>query len=182
MPRGECGGQRAPARNAGARNAGVSKAVIDADVKLGLSHLWPVAEPFVMRRRAQPEDIDGFGHVNNVRYIDWAMEAAWRHSDALGLPMDEYRRIGVGCVVHRNEFEYLSPVKEGEEVFVATWIADNDGRVRLNRAYLMCGAGDGRTIFRGLTRFVCVDMKTGRPARMPASFAARYRPAVVLDC
>ena len=137
---------------------------------------WPVANPFVQRRIAVQDDIDGFGHVNNVRYIDWALDVAWAHSEALGFSIDEYHRVGVGCVVWRHEFDYVSPIVEGEETLIATWIANNDGRVRMTRAFEMRRADNGKVFFKGQTRFVTVDMKTGKPARMPASFVAAYKP------
>ena len=140
------------------------------------SHDWPVASPFVVRRVASFRDIDAFNHVNNARYIDWANEIAWAHSDALGLTMEDYKRIGVGCVVWRHEFDYVAPVTEGEEVDIATWIAENDARVRLMRAYEMRKATTGAVVFRGRTKFVSIDMATGKPARMPKEFIEAYRP------
>lgn len=137
---------------------------------------WPVAAPFVIRKIVGPKDIDAFNHVNNARYIDWANEAAWAHTNALGLSMADYRRIGVGCVVWRHEFDYLSPALERDEIDVATWIVENDKRLRLVRAYEMRKAGDGAIVFRGRTKFVTIDMKTGRPARMPKEFIDAYGP------
>lgn len=137
---------------------------------------WPVANPFIQRRVAGAADIDAFNHVNNARYIDWANEIAWAHSNALGLSMEDYRRIGVGCVVWRHEFDYVAPVILGDEVDVATWIAENDNRLRLLRAYEMRNAATGRVVFRGRTAFVSIDMRTGKPARMPPEFVAAYKP------
>lgn len=138
---------------------------------------WPVADPFIERRVVRAADIDEFGHVNNVRYVAWAMEVAWAHSAALGFPYSEYERCGVGCVVQRHEFDYLAPAVEGEAVDVATWIAENDGRVRMIRAFELRRADDGKPLFRGRTKFVTVELKSGRPVRMPPAFAAAYRPA-----
>lgn len=140
------------------------------------TQVWPVADPFVQRRLAGPEDIDEFGHVNNVRYVAWALDVAWAHSEALGFSFADYQRFGVGCVVQRHEFDYLAPVLEGEGVDIATWIAENDGRVRMTRGYEMRRAADGALLFRGRTKFVTIDMATGKPARMPAEFVAGYRP------
>ncbi len=142
-----------------------------------VSTRWPVLAPFVQRRVAGAGDIDAFNHVNNARYIDWANEIAWAHSNALGLSMEDYRRIGVGCVVWRHEFDYAAPVIVGDEIDVATWLAENDNRVRLVRAYEMRNASTGRVVFRGRTTFVSIDMKTGKPARMPPEFIAAYKPA-----
>lgn len=139
---------------------------------------WPVGEPFIERRTAGAGDIDEFGHVNNVRYVAWALEVAWAHSQALGLGFEDYRRLGVGCVVWRHEFDYLAPVIDSQTVDVGTWIAENDGRARLLRAFEMRDAKTGRTVLRGQTRFVTIDMASGRPVRMPPEFVAAYAPTL----
>jgi len=139
-------------------------------------HAWPVANPYVERRVVSDGDIDGFGHVNNVRYIDWANEIAWAHSATLGLAFEDYERIGVGCVVWRHEFDYVAPALKDEAVDIATWIAESDGRVRLTRAYEFRRASDDKVLFRGRTKFVTIDMKSGKPARMPKEFIEAYQP------
>ncbi len=138
---------------------------------------WPVADPFVQRRVVAAEDLDEFRHVNNVRYIDWAMEAAWAHSNALGLTFAAYERIGIGCVVWRHEFDYLAPARGGDEVAVATWFSANDNRVRLTRSFEIRLFPDGDTLFNGRTLFVTIDMKSGKPARMPKEFIEAYKVA-----
>jgi acyl-CoA thioester hydrolase len=135
-----------------------------------------VTAPFVRRRAAGAGDIDAFNHVNNARYIDWANEIAWAHSASLGLSMEDYVRIGVGCVVWRHEFDYLAPVFMGDVIDIATWIAESDKRVRLVRAYEMRNVASGKTVFKGLTKFVCIDMASGKPARMPREFIDAYKP------
>ena len=143
---------------------------------MNVKNTWPVATPFVQPRIVEANDIDAFGHVNNVRYIDWAMDAAWAHTNALGLSFADYERLGIGCVVWRHEFDYLASAREGEHVEIATWIAQNDRRVRLVRAFEMRRPADDIVLFRGRTVFVSVDMKTGKPARMPNEFIAGYAP------
>jgi len=136
----------------------------------------PFRSAFIIRKVAGPSDIDAFNHVNNARYIDWANEIAWAHSEALGLSMEDYKQIGVGCVVWRHEFDYVAPVALGDEVEIATWITENDHRVRLVRAYEMRNAKTGAVVFKGRTKFVTIDMSTGKPARMPKEFIEAYRP------
>ncbi|MGF1543006.1 MAG: acyl-CoA thioesterase [Parvularculaceae bacterium] len=139
---------------------------------------WPVVDPFIVERDVVPDDIDEFGHVNNLRYAAWAVDAAWAHTHALGLSFEDYQRIGVGFVIVRHQFDYLSALGLGDAATIATWIAETDSRVRLERRYLMRARGDGRVVFSGVTRFVSVDMKTGRPARMPPEFVDAYAIAV----
>ncbi len=138
---------------------------------------WPVEAPFIQQRTVIAQEIDGFGHVNNARYIDWANEVAWAHSTELGLPFEAYQRLGVGCVVWRHEFDYLAAAMLDDELAIATWISANDNRVRLRRSYEMRRCRDGAILFRGQTLFVTINMQTGKPARMPKEFIEGYRPS-----
>lgn len=137
-----------------------------------------VPGPYVQTVTVGPEHLDAFQHTNNVVYLGWMEEVAWAHSVALGFGMDDFRRLGAGCVARRHELDYLAPTFAGDTLHVATWIAQNQGRLDMWRAYQIVRAQDGRTVLRGRTRWVCVDLKTGRPRRQPPEFVAAYRPAV----
>jgi acyl-CoA thioester hydrolase len=102
---------------------------------------------------------------------------AWSHSVALGLDFAAYERFGAGCVAHRHELDYLAPTFAGDELLLGTWIAENDGRLTMWRAYQIVRVSDGKTVLRGRTRWVCVDMKTGRPRLQPPEYVAAYTPA-----
>lgn len=138
---------------------------------------WEVRAPFTQPVTVQPADIDDFGHTNNVVYLAWLERVAWAHSQHLGLGMDDYRRIGAGCVARKHELEYLAATFEGEELLLGTWIHENDERLSMWRAYQIIRPRDGRTVLRGRTLWVCVDLKTGKPKRMPPEFIQAYRPA-----
>lgn len=141
------------------------------------SYAWDVAEPFVQPVVVGHEHIDEFGHTNNVQYLRWCEQVAWAHSRSLGLSMEAYERLGSGCVARRHELDYLAPTFSGEELMLATWVHENDGRLSMWRAYQIIRVGDGRTVLRGRTLWICVDLATGRPKRMPAEFVDAYRPA-----
>ena len=40
---------------------------------------------FEVRRTVAPEEIDGLGHVNNLVYLGWFMDAAENHTKARGM-------------------------------------------------------------------------------------------------
>ncbi len=138
---------------------------------------WDFPNPHLIAITPQTEDVDGFGHVNNLNYVRWCVDCAWDHSQKLGFSFDDYKRIGRGMVVHRHEFDYVGQALEGEALQVATWVLKNDGRVRMTRGYQIRRVSDGATLLRGRTSFVCVDMETLKPARMPKAFAEGY-PAI----
>lgn len=137
---------------------------------------WDVGAPYVERVTVEPTHLDRFGHTNNVVYLTWLEKVAWGHSISLGLGFDAYERLNAGCVARRHELDYLLTTFAGDELLLGTWVHENDGRVSMWRRYQIIRAGDRRTVLRGQTQWVCVDMKTGRPRRMPPEFVAGYRP------
>ena len=142
-------------------------------------YAWDVREPFIERVTVQPEHIDQFGHTNNVVYLGWLEQVAWSHSQTLGLGFADYERFGCGCVARRHELDYLAPTFAGDELLLATFIHENDGRLTMWRGYQIIRAADGKTVLRARTQWVCVDMKTGKPRRQPPEFVQAYRPAML---
>lgn len=136
---------------------------------------WDVDRPHLASVTVGPEHLDRFGHTNNVVYLSWLEQVAWSHSVSLGLDFDAYERLGAGCVARRHELDYLAPTFADDRLWLATWVHENDFRLSMWRRYQIVREGDGRTILRGATQWVCVDMGSGRPKRMPAEFRA-YEP------
>ena len=53
--------------------------------------------------------IDFLGHVNNLHYLAWMVEAAAAHSTHVGWPSKRYVEMGAGFVVRSHQIEYLAP-------------------------------------------------------------------------
>lgn len=139
---------------------------------------WDHPHPFTIDLTVTAADIDTMGHTNNVTYLAWLEQVAWAHSQAVGLDWTAYRALGVGCVARHTELDYLATSFAGDEVRVATWVLDNDGRLRLTRGYQVVRLADGRTLLRGRTLWVSVDLASGRPCRMPPEFVHAYAVTV----
>lgn len=137
---------------------------------------WDVPRPFLLPITVDETHLDGFGHVNNVQYLRWLEDVAWAHSNAIGLGWEAYRRLNAGCVVRRHEMDYLAATFAGDALVAATWVHENQGRLDMWRHYQVIRVGDGKTVLRAKSQFVCVDFTTGRPKRQPPEFVAAYRP------
>ena len=142
---------------------------------------WDYDRPFELIILVAKEDTDVLGHTNNVSYLRWLEQAGWAHSTALGLDWPEYQRLKRAMVVRRHEIDYLAPSFEGDQVRVGTWLTDNDGKLSLWRRYQVVRAADGMTLLRGRTHFVCADLDTGKPRRMPEEFLRGYAVATRLE-
>lgn len=138
--------------------------------------LWDVPHPFIKPITVTSEHLDGFGHVNNVNYLKWLEDVAWEHSNTKGLGWEAFRRLNAGFVVHRHELDYLAATFAGDELLSATWIHENTGRLDMWRRYQIIRVGDGKTVMRATSRFICVDFTSGRPKRQPPEFIAAYQP------
>lgn len=136
---------------------------------------WDLPVPHVHPVQAGPDDIDGYGHVNNAVYVRWLDQAAWAHATALGLGLEACGRIGRGMAVWRTQVNYLAPAFAGDRLEVGTWLVANDSRLRIERRFQIRHAGQGGSLLRALVHYVCIDLVSGRPKRMPAEFARDYR-------
>ena len=128
---------------------------------------------FTLSVSVRDADIDDFKHVNNVVYLGWMARAAWAHSKHLGFDFAAYRARDCGFVVTRHEIDYKAAALAGEHVYIATWVSENDGRLRLRRRFQMLAA-DGRELARGLSDFAAMKISTGRAMRMHEDYVRGY--------
>lgn len=141
-----------------------------------MTAVWDLPAPFIHRMSALDSDIDGYGHVNNSVYLRWLDETAWAHSAALGVTAAHCVSTRRGMVVWRSQLHYLAPTLAGDALEIATWLVFEDGRLRVDRRFQIRRPADDRSLLRGLIHYVCVDLDSGRPRRMPAEFVEHYRP------
>lgn len=137
---------------------------------------WTVTPAYIDCVTVIPAHQDEFTHTNNVTYLQWLEKAAWGHSQALGLDIAAYYRLGCGCVVRKHELNYLLATHVGDELAIGTWISANDGKLSTVRDYQIIRLADNKTVLTGQTHFITVDMTTGKPKRMPPEFVAAYLP------
>ncbi|MDP6377740.1 MAG: thioesterase family protein [Pseudomonadales bacterium] len=136
--------------------------------------VWDLPDPFCIELTVTAEHIDGFGHVSNVHYIQWLTNCAWAHSAAVDLPESVCVEMQRGMAVRGMRVQMLASAYEGDHLLVANWLVDADARLRATRQFQIVNAANGVTLIRAHIDYVCVNLASGRPARMPAEFAKRY--------
>jgi acyl-CoA thioester hydrolase len=122
--------------------------------------------------------IDRQGHVNNLAYVAWMQDVAIEHSAAVGWPMDRYLTLGAGWVVRSHFVEYLRPAFAGQQLAVHTWLPEFTQR-STPRRYLFVREDDGQLLAQAETRWVFVDLATGRRRALPEELIAAFE--VVAD-
>lgn len=139
-----------------------------------IANLAEHRDAFGKRFKVAADDIDGFGHVNNAVYLRWIDEVVWAHTRHVGLGEDVCLALNRGMATVRHEIDYLAAAYLDDEVAVFNWVVLNDGRLRAGRLFQIVRIGDGKTLLRAKSDYVCTNLKTGRPARMPEAFVAGY--------
>ncbi len=137
---------------------------------------WDFPDPYVLDLEVVPAQIDAYQHVNNSVYLAWFDRVAWSHSATLGVPLERCIAIRRGMAAHRTEIDYLRAAVLGDRVHVGTWIVSTDNKLRVERRFQVRRAPDGELLARARTDYVCINLDSGRAARMPELFARTYVP------
>jgi acyl-CoA thioester hydrolase len=140
-----------------------------------------VAGLFEHELQVLPADLDEIGHVNNLVYVKWLLDAAVAHSSALGWSPDAYRALGCGWVVRSHFIEYLAPAFAGDRLVLRTWVSELK-RVTSGRRYeLYRVGGAGQLLLRAETQWAFVTFATHQITRVPAEMVAVFQPRMVGD-
>ena len=135
---------------------------------------WDFPNPHVITLEVSADDIDAYNHVNNSVYLSWLDRAAWSHSAALGLSLQQCLEMRRGMAAHRTEIDYLRAALLGDQVWVGTWIVSTDSKLRVERRFQVRRGADGETLARARIDYVCINLDSGRATRMPESFQRSY--------
>ena len=117
--------------------------------------------------------IDFNGHVNNVTYLSWMIEAATRHSASVGFGYEQCLEYGGTWVAKSHNIEYKKPAFENDELEMKTWIEDI-GKILSTRCYELIRVSDGALICEGKTEWVFVDSKRMRPMKIPVEIVQGF--------
>lgn len=114
--------------------------------------------------------IDGLGHVNNVIYLQWCLDAAEEHWISR---TSEEQRAKFVWVVLNHFISYKNPSFEGESLETHTWIESYEG-VKSTRKYHIVRPSDGKIIVEAETLWCFLDAETFRPTKIPSDISALF--------
>ncbi|UUC82400.1 acyl-CoA thioesterase [Stutzerimonas stutzeri] len=140
---------------------------------------WDQPQAFIIDLHVASEHIDELGHANNAVYVTWLERCAWQHSQSLGLGIEDYHRLDRAMAVLRHEIDYLAAAYEGDALQLGTWISESDQRLKMKRNFQLIRPADGATLLRAQTTFVCIELSSGKPKRMPVEFIDGYGKALL---
>jgi YbgC/YbaW family acyl-CoA thioester hydrolase len=115
-------------------------------------------------------DCDLFGHLNNARYIDYFLNAREDHlKKYYDMDLRTFYKEGLSWFVGSHEIVYLRPAQYNEKVIITSTLfhVSND-----TLWVEMTMTDEKESHFKSImwTRFVPVNVKTGKKENHPASF------------
>lgn len=120
---------------------------------------------------ATAADIDELGHVSNLVYVRWVLDAALAHSAARGWDWPRYQAAGAVFVVRRHELDYVAQVRAGDAVAVETRVAAWKQASCVRATVLTRGDA---VVARAATTWAYVRWSDGRPLRIPDELRAEF--------
>ncbi len=132
------------------------------------------SDPHTIEVVADPADIDENGHVSNLVYLRWVLEAARAHSEAVGWDHARYVASGALFVVRRHEIDYFASAMEGDRLRVTTVVTTWSAATSERRTAIVREA-DGRELARCVTTWAYVATANGRPRRIPPDVVEAFR-------
>ncbi len=122
------------------------------------------------------EDIDFNGHVHNVTYLSWMIDAATKHSESVGFGYEKCLELGGTWVAKSHTIEYKKPSFANDELQMETWV-EEIGKVMSVRRYVLTRPSDKVLICEGKTEWVFVDSKKMRPMKIPEMIIEGFEKA-----
>ncbi|MFZ6010411.1 MAG: acyl-CoA thioesterase [Bacteroidota bacterium] len=107
-------------------------------------------------------DCDLYGHLNNVWYIKYFLDAREDHiAENYGLTLAKFAQLGVGWVVSSNQIAYFKPARVNESVVVRSAIVGHQtDQILVEMQMLDSAASHFKSVM--WSRFVHVGLKDGK--------------------
>jgi len=109
--------------------------------------------------------LDENGHVNNLEYLRWLLDAAALHAWNRGVT-EAMKAAGAAWVVRRHRIEYFHPAFAGEHLLILTWVS-TVRRVQSLRKYKIFRREDNKLLVAAETDWVFLDFQSGKLRSIP---------------
>ena len=125
-------------------------------------------------------DCDPIGHLNNVKYLDYMLNAREDHVESgYGFTYEEYtRKTGCTWITVQNEIAYLKEVRYNAKVIISSKTIEVGDR--LSKVEILMKSADGKTIHSVLwLTVIYFDMKTRASASQPEDTKNLFRKFLI---
>jgi thioesterase III len=110
--------------------------------------------------RVRGYHLDGYGHVNNARYLEFMEEGRWDFFDQHPEMIKELHQAGRAFVVVNLNIDYLAAARQGDDLEIITGIIDVSERSGLCHHRIV--RKDGTVIAQADLTFVLLDIRANK--------------------
>ncbi|HAA45781.1 MAG: thioesterase III [Halomonas sp. 54_146] len=112
--------------------------------------------------RVRGYHLDGYGHVNNARYLEFMEEGRWDFFDQHPEMINELHQAGRAFVVVNLNIDYLAAARHGDDLEIMTGIIDVGERS--GRCHHRIVRKDGTLVAQADLTFVLLDVHANKAA------------------
>ncbi|MGM0692274.1 MAG: acyl-CoA thioesterase [Pseudomonadota bacterium] len=128
--------------------------------------------------RVRGYHLDGYGHVNNARYLEFLEEGRWGYFDDRPGLAAFLQRGGVAFVAVNLNIDYRRAAVAGDDLEVLTRLAElGSRRARMHQEIRQ--VRDGRTVASADITFVLLDVAANRAMEIGGEIRAAMAPLVL---
>lgn len=139
---------------------------------------WVLPRPYLMEIEVKDEETDRLGHTNNVSYLKWLETIAWSHMEFLECGWQMNEQMGKAMAITRTEMNYRRSSYAGDKLILGSWITQSDFRLTSERSFQLFRLSDQTLLLDAKMQFACIDLKTGRAAKMPQPLIDAHKRAI----
>jgi acyl-CoA thioester hydrolase len=131
-------------------------------------------------RSVEWRDLDAEGHVNNAVFLSYIEESGVQVAGVYGWSLERLKGEDIGILARRHQIDYRLPAFLGDELKVGTWISEM-GRSTAIRNYVIIRPEDERVLARVSSKYVWINLDSGKPVRIPAEMREDFRENIALE-
>ncbi|GEN25977.1 hypothetical protein HCU01_39260 [Halomonas cupida] len=118
--------------------------------------------------RVRGYHLDGYGHVNHARYLEFLEEGRWDYFDHHAALMEQLRHGHIAFVVVNLNIDYRAAAVAGDDLAVETRLAEIGSR-SAKMAQRIVRRSDGQLVCRAVLTFVLLDVAENRAVTLEGS-------------
>lgn len=134
----------------------------------------------ISNERVHFSHVDPYGHLNTSKYIEFFLNHRIHAAEEQlkCSTMDIVKDLSTGFVVQDINVRFLNPSFQGEVLEIASWVSSiNEYSFTLN--IIMASEAKRKAKALAKVQFVSVDMKTGRPTKLPEALPSRSTESLI---
>ncbi|MFG6137231.1 acyl-CoA thioesterase [Halomonas sp. B23F22_10] len=132
----------------------------------------------IVSLRVRGYHLDGYGHVNNARYLEFLEEGRWSFFDERPALGEVVGRGEVAFVVVNLNIDYRRAASAGDELEIVTGLAELGSRSARMRQEVR-RARDGKSVASADITFVLLDVATNKAVSISGELREALAPLVV---